>query len=443
MKRIKYSLLLAAFAMTANAQQQWNMSECMQYAVEHSTAVQMQLVEARQNRIDYRAAKLSFLPSVDAGVSAQYSWGRNIDPETNTYNTITTFNNYYQLYASLPVFDGFSTLNSFKKARLARSNSLNAINKARDAKAIEVMQSYVDAVYEQQSIRLATEKLAESRRVLNKTQRMFDLGEKSRPDVAAAEAQVAEDDYNLTHQQNEARRTLLALKSAMNFPIADTLNLDTTVVNHLSVGTIDDAEALYSAFSLTSPEVLTAANDVKSSRYNYLISRASLLPRLTLGGGIATNYYKNLSQGGGGETFRQQFKNNSGEYLTLSLSIPLFDVSAWRSARQAKSTWETARITLEETQRKLHDDIHQAVMDRDGYAKELTQMERKVSSDSLAHYLNMRKYEEGMLSTFELRTSSQTLLESRIKLLQMRLLYAMKQRLVDYYKGQSLYTIKN
>lgn len=48
----------------------------------------------------------------------------------------------------------------------------------------------------------------------------------------------------------------------------------------------------------------------------------------------------------------------------------------------------------------------------------------------------MRKYEEGMLSTFELRTSANALLESRVKLLQMHMLYAMKQRLVDYYKGE-------
>ena len=73
-------------------------------------------------------------------------------------------------------------------------------------------------------------------------------------------------------------------------------------------------------------------------------------------------------------------------------------------------------------------------MDRDGYAKETVQMERKVLSDSLAHHLNARKYDEGMRSTFELHTSSQTLLQSKIKLLQMQMLLGIKQRLVEYYK---------
>lgn len=76
--------LIVGCATAIQAQEEWTMDRCIQYAVEHSTAVEMQLVEARQNKADYTAAKLSFLPTIEAGVSAQYSWGRNVDPETNT-----------------------------------------------------------------------------------------------------------------------------------------------------------------------------------------------------------------------------------------------------------------------------------------------------------------------------------------------------------------------
>lgn len=431
------TLLLIGATSSAQAQGVWTMDRCMAYAVEHSTAVRTQQIDARQAQSDYRLAKLSFLPTVSGGVSGQYSWGRGVDPETNTYNNVTTFNNYYQLYASLDVFDGFRTINAFKQARLARQTAQTRIDKARDAKAIEVMQSYADAVYAHASIRLAADKLDESRRILQKTQRMFDLGEKSKPDVAQAEAQVAADDYNLTHQRNEARRTLLALKAVMNYPINDSLSLDSTtaVCPRLAA---DDASSLYESFSQISPEVLSAQADARSSRYDYLQQRASLMPSISLSGGVTTSFYKNISLKGTAESFASQFRNNRGEYLSLSLSIPLFDPGTWRSVRRAKSAWQKAEITLDETRRRLHDDIAQAVMDRDGYAKEVIQMERKAQSDSIAHHLNSRKYEEGMLSTFELRTSSNTLLESRIRLLQMRLLYAMKERLVDYYKGRPL-----
>ena len=76
----------------------WCMDSCMSYALRHSTAVEMQLAERRQARADYRWAKAGFLPQVGANVSAQWSWGRGINPETNVYNNVTTFNNYYNLY---------------------------------------------------------------------------------------------------------------------------------------------------------------------------------------------------------------------------------------------------------------------------------------------------------------------------------------------------------
>ena len=431
--------LLVLSPLGARAQGAWTMDSCMVYAVNHSTAVEMQLVEARQARTDYTAAALAFLPTVSGGVAGQYGWGRGIDPETNTYNNVTTFNNYYQLNASLAVFDGFQTLNAFRQARQARRHSQTALAQQRDAKAIEVMQAYVDAVYAQKSIGLATEKLGESRRLLLQTQRMFDEGQKSRPDVAQAEAQVAEDEYALLSQRNEARRTMLALKSAMNYPVADTLRLDSAVAAApLQLPSTEAAESVAERFDAVSPEVLSARFDVKNSRYSYLISRGSLLPSLTLNGGIETSYYKNLSLGGVGESFARQFRNNRGEYLSLTLSIPIFNSSAWRNMRRARSDWQTAGLRLDETRRKVHDQVCQAVMDRDGYWSETRQIEKKTAADSLAHSLNLRKYEEGMLSSLELRTSSQQLLQSRIKLLQTRLLYEMKRRLVNYYKGEAL-----
>ena len=63
---------------------------------------------------------------------------------------------------------------------------------------------------------------------------------------------------------------------------------------------------------------------------------------------------------------------------------------------------------------------------------------KKVASDSLAYHMSSRKFEEGMLSTFDLHTAAQTLLESRIKELQMQLLLIIKQRLVAYYQGENL-----
>lgn len=442
MKRIGLYIGCLAFGslncLMASAQTKtWELDSCMAYAVEHATDVKREVVNARQRKQDYQKAVTDFLPSVVGGVQGQYAWGRNIDPETNTYNHVTTFNNYYQLYASLNVFDGFATINAFKQAKLARAYSTTAMQKVRDDKAIDVMQKFVDAAYAEASIQIASDKLAESKRLLGKMQRLYELGEKGRPDVVQMESQVAEDEYNLTHQKHVAQQCLLTLKSAMNFPVEEELRLVTNgkqvnesfPINH---------ETVYQNFLNASPDVKSAEYEVEKARYDYKIAKGRLLPSLSLSGGISTNFYRNLSQGGQYEGFASQFRNNRGEYLALTLSIPIYDNVAWHSVKKARNDWQLAQVNLEETKRKLHDHIAQAVMDAEGYAKELYQMNKKVASDSLAYYMSSRKFEEGMLSTFDLHTAAQTLLESRIKQLQMQMLLVIKQRLVDYYQGKNL-----
>ena len=415
----------------------WGLDSCMTYAVEHATDVKREVINARQRKQDYQKAVTDFLPSVAGGVQGQYAWGRNIDPETNTYNNVTTFNNYYQLYASLNVFDGFATINAFKQAKLARAYSTTAMQKVRDDKTIDVMQKFVDAAYAEASIQIASDKLAESKRLLGKMQRLYELGEKGRPDVVQMESQVAEDEYNLTHQKHVAQQCLLTLKSAMNFPVEEELRLVTNgkqvnesfPINH---------ETVYQNFLNASPDVKSAEYEVEKARYDYKIAKGRLLPSLSLSGGISTNFYRNLSQGGQYESFASQFRNNRGEYLALTLSIPIYNNVAWHNVKKARNDWQLALVNLEETKRKLHDHIAQAMMDAEGYAKELEQMDKKVASDSLAYYMSSRKFEEGMLSTFDLHTAAQTLLESRIKQLQMQMLLIIKQRLVDYYQGKNL-----
>lgn len=442
MKRIGLYIGCLAFGslncLMASAQTKtWELDSCMTYAVEHATDVKREVINARQRKQDYQKAVTDFLPSVAGGVQGQYAWGRNIDPETNTYNHVTTFNNYYQLYASLNVFDGFATINAFKQAKLARAYSTTAMQKVRDDKAIDVMQKFVDAAYAEASIQIASDKLAESKRLLGKMQRLYELGEKGRPDVVQMESQVAEDEYNLTHQKHVAQQSLLTLKSAMNFPVEEELRLVTNG-KQVNESFLINHETVYQNFLNASPDVKSAEYEVEKARYDYKIAKGRLLPSLSLSGGISTNFYRNLSQGGQYEGFASQFRNNRGEYLALTLSIPIYDNVAWHSVKKARNDWQLAQVNLEETKRKLHDHIAQAVMDAEGYAKELYQMNKKVASDSLAYYMSSRKFEEGMLSTFDLHTAAQTLLESRIKQLQMQMLLVIKQRLVDYYQGKNL-----
>ncbi|MBR2291316.1 MAG: TolC family protein [Prevotella sp.] len=435
----KNMIIVSLLLMAGSAQAQWTMDDCISYAVSHALSVQKATAEVTNAQTDVGIALSDFLPSVSASTSGQYSWGRNVDPETNTYNTITTFGNSYSLYASLQVFDGGQTVNCFRQARLLRRQSQTQLQQAQDDKAIEVMQKFVDVVYAQQCLALAEEKLSDSRQLLQKTRRMEELGIKSQPDVAQIESQVAEDDYSLTHQQNQLQAAMLVLKSAMNYPVADSIAIsfsrdarNTSQARKASLsGPASDA-------SLFLPRAIAAEQSVRKAKLDYQISKGRLLPSLSFSAGVSTSYFRNISGGGTASPFHTQFWDNMGEYVYASLSLPIFDLSRYKNVRKAKNNILLSQLERDETMRKLNDEVQQAVMDCEGYRMEVEKMARKVQSDSLAWHLSSRKYEEGMLSTFDLHTASQTLLDARIRLLQTQMLYLIKQKLVSYYQTGSL-----
>lgn len=430
-KKIAIITLTLAAPLIADAQQEWSLDRCVSYAIEHATEVGRERIEQKQAQTEYRNSLLDFLPSVSAQVGGQYNWGRNIDPETNTYNTITTFNNGYQINASLPVVDWGHTWNAFRKARLTKNTSATALQKAQDNKAIDVMQKFVDAVYAIKSIELTEQKLTDSKALLEKTRKLYELGEKSRPDVAQMESQVAEDDYNLLHQKNLARTALLSLKTAMNYPSADSLNPDCSIAY---IAAQLPASLTIDSMSLNNkPEIIMADAEAEKARLEWKIRRADALPQLSLYAGVSTTYYINLSQRQDRMPFGSQLRNNLGEYVSLTLSIPIFSPSTWSSVKRAKSDYILAKLDAQDARRKLNDAALQAVIDYEGYQKEVRQMGKKVAADSLAYRLSYRKYEEGMLSTFDIHEAAQTYLESSIKLLQLNMLLAIREKLVRYY----------
>ncbi len=433
-------LLLFGFSKSsAQNSELWTMSRCMKYAVEHSIAVQKKSYEAANYKADYQNAVRSFFPKINAEISGQYNWGRSIDPSTNTYNTVTTFNNFYNLYSSVYLFEGGQIINQFRQAKINRSFGLNEIQKSKDDKAIEVMQAFVDAAYYKECIKLAEEKLSDSRQLLLKTGRQEELGMKGRPDVAQIKAQVAEDDYNLTHQQNIFNSSILKLKDCMNYPTKDSLDIEIQIERLAPQFRIENIDDIYQFASTNNPMALSAQYNIQKARYQHNINKGMLMPSLSLQAGVATSYYKNLSDGGTNIPFSTQFENNRGEYVGVVLSIPLFNGSSYGNIRKSKNNILIAQLDKDETMRKLHSDIEQAMMDRNGYVKEIVQMENKVGADSLAYYVAHRKYEEGMVSALELHTTSSTLLQSKITLLQKRMLFVLKDKLIDYYKGQELY----
>ena len=411
----------------------------MQYAADHSHGVRQQQFALEDSRAVKTQAIGAFLPSVYGSVDGQINFGRAIDPSTNTYTDVSTLYNGYGLQASLVVFDGLQRYNNLRLAKANVAMGRSGVRAEKDDVALKVYKAYMDLVYCEGAVSQTAKKRDESRELLRQTSVMAEVGQKSEADVAQMRATLAADDYELTHMQSQTTKALLALKQQMNFPIADTLIVEKPSVD-APLQSSDNAYNIYNVALKTNPRIAQAESSVAAARYALRAARGAFLPTLSLSGGVSTSFFRNMDVGGHAP-FCKQFKNNAGEYVALSLSIPIFNrLGSVSSVRSRRIALDRARESLNYERSELQRIIAEAVADVENSAKEVLKMQDQVEADSLAAYLTTRKFEEGIASSIDVRTAAVTLLQSRAKLLQSQLTMAYNQRLLAYYKGEKLWT---
>ena len=433
MRQIVFYGLLAIGYCHSGAQE-WTMQQCMQYAVEHNHEVK----RAALDLDNYKASKTSavgrFLPNVDASIGAQYNFGRAIDPETNGYTDVSTFYNGYSLSASLPVFDGFSRLHALKAAKASVLMGHASLRQQQDQTALNVLQAFTNVAYYEGLVKMAEEKVEETKLLLRQTRVLEEVGRKSAADVAQVESQKAEADYELTHQQNLLASALLELKKEMAFPLQDSLPL---LVRQENQG---DRSMILIRIKRPVPLILQARYQMQASKHEWRQARAECLPALSLSAGLSTTYYKTLHSQTAA-AFSDQFKNNMGEYLSATLSIPLFNrLQSITNIRKAKNNYNKAREAYEQKQLEQEKLSREAWQDWQGYLKQTAQMLKKVEADSLAYQLTRRQFEEGLSTAIDLHTTSSQLLNSKATLLQCQLMAMVKEQLVRYYNGETIWT---
>ena len=438
MKRITYPLLFTA-CLTLHAQQPWTVDQCMQYAVSHNHDVRLQHLAIDDCKAEKTSAVGTFLPSVEGSVGAQYNFGRAINPETNTYTNVSTFSNSYSLGTNLPVFDGLRRYNNLLAAKANLLMGKSQLEAQKDATAQRVLETYVLALYHKGCIDIAAQKRTESEMLLRQTQVMAEVGQKGEADVAQMRATYAADDFELTHQQGLYDQDLLTLKQLMNFPVADTLRIaawDDVAADPPAA----DATALYEQARHFNPDIRRAEYSLQSARYAYRSSRGALLPSLSVGAGLSTSFFKQLHTHYAAN-FKDQFRNNAGQYVYATLSIPIFNrLSTLANIRHQRNNVRRAEEELAYRHSELQRLIHETVTDRENSRKETEKMRAKVESDSIASRLTVRKYEEGLASAVEVQTQAVALLQSKAQLLQCRLTHLYKTRMLNYYKGIPLWT---
>ena len=436
--RSTFILLCLFITVICDAQEKkWTLQECMQYAVENSPRVHAKEAKTNIDTQNYIEAVGRLLPSVNAGSSIDYRFGRGLDAETNTYTSVNSFSNNYNLYSSMRLFDGMSSIATIRMHKVNRLMGREELQEVKDMLAYETMEAYFNVLFYKEMVKLAEQQLAASVDNLKQVRRMEELGMKGVPDVAEMQAKEATDNYKLTCQRNIQTLAIIKLKEKMNFPI----DQDLDIADYISEEGInkyhESAMDIYQSSLTFLPKALATDASVEAQRLSYQSAKGSLLPSITAEAGISTNF-SHYMDGTSYAKFNDQFRDKRGSYIGFTLSIPILNgFSNTARIQRSKSQLQIAKSERAETLRILYSEIEQAVADMNGQSDEYLQAKKQAEAMIIADNVNKRKYKEGLISAIDLHTSSNRLLESKIVELNARFKYYLKSKLVNYYKGES------
>lgn len=72
-------------------QETWSLKKCIQHAVEHNLSLKQSELSVKSAAINLKESKFGRLPNLNAGINPGVSFGRNIDPTTNSFITENIF----------------------------------------------------------------------------------------------------------------------------------------------------------------------------------------------------------------------------------------------------------------------------------------------------------------------------------------------------------------
>lgn len=417
------------------------MRECVSYALAHSAEVRLQQADCRDAQIARREAILrAFTPTVSGDAYAYSNFGRSIDPETNTYSTVTSFHNGYGLSAGITLFNGFQAVNNLKITKIAEQSGLTKQQQIEDRLCLAVMEAYCNVLYYTELGNALRAQVNTAEKAMQSAQRQYDLGQKPYSDVLHTQAELSDRKYQLTICSNHLNDAYITLTDVMLYDNQKVLSIDMewpdSMFGATSSSNSDEAARAMQAVARL-PRVIIANGEYETARIALKTAKWRLLPSLSLYGGWSSTYFTYPGKAGYVPApYWRQIADNGGEYVQLSLSIPIYDrLSRQSEIARRRNEYDRAEARREQAQHEADAEVRRAIADRDGAAEALRQAEQHATLQQELYALSTRQFEQGLISAIEYQTVADNHLNATAEYLHARLTYFMKCEVVRYYAG--------
>lgn len=458
---------------TPPAAEKWSLQKCIDYAIANNLTVQRTAYDVESSEVDLRQARFSRLPSVNGSASYGYSWGRGLDPVSNSFVSQEIRSSNLSANASLPLFNGMRITNSIKQNQQFTAAVEQDLAKAKNDLILNVASLFINVVFNKELVENAKFQLASSQQQLERTRRQVAAGALPRSEELNLDAQAAGNEVTLVQQENALALSILQLKQALQIPASQGIDVEIPDLNPEDLVVDQTRDEIYDIARQTMPEIKSAEFRIQSSYYAIKASRGNLYPRLSLVAGLNTNYssaqeaefypdggftysqnpvaylnkdlnspvYTRSANGNFRNTysFNEQVKDNIYRTLGLQLVIPIFNnYSARATLQRSVIQSEQAKIDARLTAQTLRQNVETAYNDAVASSKTYNSSLRQVQAREEAFRMMEQRYGAGSANSFEFQVSQNDLFRAKTDLTRAKYDFIFKKKVLDFYQGKPL-----
>jgi len=473
--RHKFLFLIFLLVITgsANAQQKWSLLRCVEYAMANNISIKQTDLQSKTAGLQLKQSRLSLIPSLGFSGGPSYNSGRNQDPTSFSLITQSYLSANMQLQSSAEIFNWFSKRNTIAANQWELQAAKANTDKLKNDIALTVANAYLQILLAMEQEKIASIQLQQSQAQLSNTRKLVDAGALPELNAAELEAQVARDSSTLISAKGNVTQNILSIKAYMALDAAAPFEIETPSVEKIPVEKIADLqpEAVYALATANMPQ--QKANDfkLKAAEKNAAAARGGLFPTISMFGSLGTGFNSRAQEitgvsqinaplgkvnvGGtdynvfplqpfsnynyGKTAFFPQLNQNFRQSIGLSLNVPIFN------GYSARTNYERSRINIKNQQlqkdldnQSLKQNIYQAYNAAVVALEKYNAGKKSLETADRTYSFAQKRFEVGMMSTFELITNQNNLFRARLENALNQFDYVFKMKVLEFYKGQGL-----
>lgn len=414
-----------------------SLDDCIRYAKENSLMMKNSQIDNNIAKQDVYTAWKDFLPSINTYSSVGKHFGRSVDPKSNLYTSSSFDKSTFGMLVSIPVFDGFTRLNKLHLSKIKEEISSLNIELEEDKVVCDVIENFYHCCLKNKEAALATAQRKLSEQYHEQMIVYVKLGLRSKSDSLEMVSRLQSDLLKEKESSAFYLISLLELKEKLNPKETDSLKIDSISFSYEMPIFSEEELAVTNVFQMAQkylPQFKIMELREKVSGKSLSIVRGSFFPSINAEFHLNTGYYGTINNDGKVISFQNQLKNNMSRFIGINVTFPISDVFTRASQlrkeklkiRQLKNENELLRL-------ELYNKIEKAIISLQTEVEELHQLKQQIVLTKQVLSENEAKWDEGLISVFELIEKRNLYFEAQVMYYQSMLQCDLKTRIVKYY----------